>query len=177
MSQPQTPPPTVRVGVGVFILSRTHPPSSTSSPTSPNPTFLLGLRKNSHGSGTFALPGGHLEFNETFSACAQREMLEETGLVVTAPKFLTATNDIMESENKHYVTVFMCCVREDETQEAENLEKEKCEGWEWISWEEMKRGWEVKEGGEEEDVVKRKRLFTPLVNLIRQRPDVVPSYP
>ncbi|KAF2212865.1 hypothetical protein CERZMDRAFT_4157, partial [Cercospora zeae-maydis SCOH1-5] len=159
--------PTVRVGVGVFIISRTSSPSPT------NPTILLGLRKNSHGSGTFALPGGHLEFNESFTACAQREVLEETGLVVTTPKFLTATNDIMESENKHYVTIFMCCVRADETQEARNLEQEKCGGWEWVSWEEMKRGWE-EEGGDGKDGVKRKKLFTPLVNLIRHRPDVVP---
>ncbi|MGG6496684.1 UNVERIFIED_CONTAM: NUDIX domain-containing protein, partial [Bacteroidetes bacterium 56_B9] len=89
----------------------------------------------------YALPGGHLEFNETFSSCAIREVLEETGLRIKEPEFLTATNDIMETENKHYVTIFMCCEREDEEQEAENLEVEKCEGWEWVSWEEMKRGW------------------------------------
>lgn len=169
MSSSHPPPPTVRVGVGVFILS----PSLTTSPS--NPAFLLGRRKGSHGSGTYALPGGHLEFNETFASCAIREVLEETCLRIKTPKFLTATNDIMENENKHYVTIFMCCEREDENQEAENLEVEKCEGWEWVTWEDLKKGWGT--GSEEEgDVAERKNLFTPLVNLIRQRPEVVPNY-
>lgn len=81
----------------------------------------------------------------------------------------------MGKENKHYVTIFMCCEREYENQEAENLEVEKCEGWEWVSWEDLKKGWG--EGDGEEDRAERKQLFTPLVNLIRQRPDAVPNYP
>ena len=52
-------------------------------------------------------PGGHLEYSESFAACAAREALEETGLDVGDIKFLTATNDIMEG--KHYVTIYVTC--------------------------------------------------------------------
>lgn len=37
-------------------------------------------------------------------------MLEETGLEVGDVKFLTATNDVMANEGKHYVTIFVTCV-------------------------------------------------------------------
>lgn len=146
----------MRVGVGVFILQ-------SSLSTDSNPSFLIGKRKGSHGAGTFALPGGHLEFGESIEDCAIREVLEETKLEVTTPTFLTATNDIMTAEGKHYITMFVCCARKDEQREAEVLEPEKCEGWKWAGWEDLK-GW-VEEGRE---------MFLPLVNLVRQREGVVP---
>ena len=37
---------------------------------------LLGKRKNAHGAGTWAFPGGHLEFNESIEACAKREVFD-----------------------------------------------------------------------------------------------------
>lgn len=39
-------------------------------------------------------------------------MLEETGLTLPerSIRFLTATNDIFEQEQKHYVTIFMVCL-------------------------------------------------------------------
>lgn len=76
----------------------------------------------------------------------------------------------MEEEGKHYVTLFMVCERVDEGQEAEVMETGKCAGWEWIEWEEMVETVRVmKQGGGE------KRLFLPLVNLVEQRPGVMPT--
>ena len=57
--------------------------------------------------GTWGLPGGHLEFGESFETCATRETLEETGLKMKDVRFLNATNSIMKAENKHYITIFM----------------------------------------------------------------------
>jgi len=67
-------------------------------------------------SGTWALPGGHLDFGESFETCAMREVLEETGVQVkdNSVRFLTITNDVMPSEHKHYVTIFMACRPESE---------------------------------------------------------------
>ena len=36
-------------------------------------------------------------------------MLEETGLEIKNARFVTATNDIMIDEGKHYVTIFVAC--------------------------------------------------------------------
>lgn len=68
-------------------------------------------------SGTWAHPGGHLEFGESFEDCARREILEETGLSVSEIKFLTAVNTVMVEENKHYVTVFVGCFVDGEQKE------------------------------------------------------------
>ncbi|KAE9395847.1 hypothetical protein BT96DRAFT_1021756 [Gymnopus androsaceus JB14] len=83
-----------KVGVGVFVLNREG-------------RFVLGKRKGSHGQGTWALPGGHLEAGESFEACAAREVLEETNITIKNVRFLTATNDVMAAEGKHYVTVWV----------------------------------------------------------------------
>ena len=153
----------VRVGVGAFILS-----SHSSSPQ--NPTFLIGKRLGSHGAGTYALPGGHLEFGESPEECAAREILEETGLQVKNVRFLTATNDFLREEKKHYVTMFVVCERVSEGEEARVMEVDKCEGWEWSEWEELVRLAERERDGQEGG----RRLFQPLVDLVVQRPGVIP---
>lgn len=114
--------------------------------------------------------------------------MEETGLQITKPKFLTATNDFISSsssseekkeggkeDKKHYVTVFMVCERLNQEDEPENREPEKCGGWEWVDWESLVK-W-VDDEGEEENKggEMRKKVFTPLISLIRQRPGLVPS--
>ena len=83
----------VRVGVGVFIIR--------------NGKILMGKRKNAHGDGTWSIPGGHLEYGESFEQTAKREVAEETGLHVTNIRFGGLTNDVFSAENKHYVTIWM----------------------------------------------------------------------
>lgn len=82
-----------RVGVGVFVWK--------------NGKFIMGQRLGSHGANTWSVPGGHLEFGESWVAAAQREVLEETGLHITNVRFLAATNDIFLADNKHYVTIWV----------------------------------------------------------------------
>lgn len=159
--------PNVRVGVGVFILE-------SSNESTNNPRFLVGQRINSFAPNVWGLPGGHLEHGETPEECAAREVQEETGLKVKNVRFLTATNDIMTADNKHYVTLFTVCERVDDGQQAENLEPEKCAGWEWVSWEDVEMWVKItKEAGKDE--VLESRVFLPLVNLFLQRPGILPT--
>lgn len=116
MSEADRPLP--KVGLGVLLVR--------------GGKVLLGQRRGSHGAGRWALPGGHLEFGERWEDCARREVLEETGLRVERLSFAAVTNDIMHEEGKHYITIFL---RADDFEgEPEAKEPEKCERWEWCSW-------------------------------------------
>ena len=93
---------------------------------------LLGKRKNSHGEGTWAFPGGHLELNESIEECARREVSEETGISIKNIRYGPFTNDIFEREGKHYVTLFVLADYESGT--ATVKEPHKCEEWQWHRW-------------------------------------------
>jgi len=114
---------------------------------------LLGKRKNSHGSGSWQFPGGHLEFKEDIKACAAREVLEEAGIRIKNIRPGPYTNDIFESEGRHYITLFV--VAEHDIGEAEVREPDKCEKWGWF---ELNRLPEP--------------LFLPIQNLLRCNPDL-----
>jgi len=124
-----------RVGVGVIILR--------------NGKVLLGKRKNAHGEGTWAFPGGHLDFGESPEECAVREVEEETGLRIGNLRNGAFTNDVFEKEGRHYITLYM--VAEHLEGEAEVREPDKCEQWEWFSWDELPEP-----------------RFIPLMNLLEQ---------
>ncbi len=85
--------PNPRIGIGVFVIK--------------DGKFLMGQRRNNHGANTWSIPGGHLEFGESFEDTAKREVMEETGLTVNNVRFGAVTNDIFPNENKHYVSVWM----------------------------------------------------------------------
>ena len=94
--------------------------------------LLLLKRKGSHGEGTWAPPGGHLEFGESIEECAIRETLEETGVAIGNVRFLAITNDIFWSEQKHYLTVWVQCDYESGT--ATTAYPEKVAEVEWVTW-------------------------------------------
>ena len=96
---------------------------------------LLGKRKSSHGDGSWATPGGHLEFVETVESCAARELYEETGLVILSSALGPWAENIMEEGTKHYITLFVFV--NEFSGVLENLEPHKCEGWEWFDWDQL----------------------------------------
>jgi 8-oxo-dGTP diphosphatase len=96
---------------------------------------LLGRRRGSHGAGTWAPPGGHLEFGESAEACARREAAEETGLVLGDVARGPYTVDAFPAEGKHYVTLFTVTRDDDRTAgEPRVREPDKVDAWEWHAW-------------------------------------------
>lgn len=69
--------------------------------------FLMFRRQGAHGHDTWSIPGGHLEYGESWEEGAKREALEETGLVIDNVRPLAFTNDIFEADHKHSVTVWV----------------------------------------------------------------------
>ncbi|MEZ8824576.1 NUDIX hydrolase [Vibrio sp. 10N.261.55.A7] len=129
----------VRVGVAAVILR--------------DGKVLLGERMGSHGANTWATPGGHLELGESIEACAKRETLEETGLVVESFRKLGFTNDIFDQENKHYVTLFV--VASQSSGEPMIMEPNKCKQWKWFELNDLPEP-----------------LFLPLTNLLKESKDL-----
>ncbi|KAL8339784.1 hypothetical protein RB601_006075 [Gaeumannomyces tritici] len=118
-----------------------------------------------HPPGQWAFPGGHLEFGESIVACAERETLEETGLHVKGVKIAGVTNSVFTDTQLHYVTLFVQCEPCDPSQELQPqaMEPDKCEGWTWKSWADIKRM-------ADEDV-EAERLFLPIINLVHEHPN------
>jgi 8-oxo-dGTP diphosphatase len=82
-----------KVGVAVFIWR--------------DGKVIMNERRGSHGHGTWSIPGGHLEFGETWEECAKREAMEEVGVELTNVRFLAATNDLFADAGKHYISIWL----------------------------------------------------------------------
>ncbi|RKP14678.1 NUDIX hydrolase domain-like protein, partial [Piptocephalis cylindrospora] len=142
--------PAPKVAVAAFVRRRS------------DGKILVGKRKNVAGAGYWALAGGHVEYGETLEEATIREIQEETGLAVHPPTILSvktslgylapppsATTETEEGERKrlekdrrvpdyHFVVVLTeaFCIEDDP--QVQNLEPEKCHGWVWTTWEEVK---------------------------------------
>lgn len=111
-------PPRPKVGIGIFLIK--------------NGKVLLGRRKSSHGQGEYALPGGHLELQESFQDCVLRELAEEAGpdIKVKNIRFLCVTN-LRKYQPKHYVDIGM--LAEWISGKPSVMEPDKKEAWKWYS--------------------------------------------
>ncbi|KAL1878005.1 hypothetical protein Daus18300_002359 [Diaporthe australafricana] len=127
----------------------------------PGGRVVFGRRKSAHGAGQWAFPGGHLEHGEAFTECAERETLEETGLRVKGHKVAQVTNDVFLHLGTHYITIFVLCDMLDQNAQPALLEPEKCEGWVWKTFDEIKQA-------------RPEELFLPIQHLLQQVPSFDP---
>jgi len=56
-----------------------------------------------HGAGTWTMPGGKLEFGESFEDGVKRELMEETGMKLDKVKLICVNNDVVE--DAHFITI------------------------------------------------------------------------
>lgn len=103
-----------KVGIGVMIFK--------------DGKILLHKRKNSHGDGEYAFPGGHLEYMESFEDCVHRETAEEAGIKIKNVRFLLVEN-LLSYLPKHYVHINF--IAEWESGEPKIMEPDKCDSWGW----------------------------------------------
>ncbi len=103
-----------KVGIGVMIFK--------------DGKVLLGKRKNAHGDGSYAWPGGHMEYMESFADCAKRETMEEAGIEIENVRFLRLMN-LKTYAPKHYVDIGLAA--DWKSGEPQIMEPDKCEGWGW----------------------------------------------
>ena len=112
----------IGVGFGVLILR--------------NGRVLLGRRHDDpekassllNGAGKWTMPGGKLEFGETFETGAKRETLEETGIQLNNLRVICVNNDMVETA--HFVTIGLIC--DDFTGEPKVCEPDEITEWHWF---------------------------------------------
>ena len=105
------------IGAAVLILNKQ------------NNQVLLGKRKNAYRTGSFGLPGGRTELNESLIDNVKRELMEETGITTNEIKYLGVVKELQE---KNYNFIHFGFLVSDFEGEIKNCEPDKCEGWKWF---------------------------------------------
>jgi 8-oxo-dGTP diphosphatase len=113
--------------------------------------YLFGKRLGAHGAGTWSLPGGKPDADESLEECALRELYEETGLVGHGTSLVAETFDEFPADDGGltYATHYLLVA--EVSGEPRVVEPAKCGGWEWFGWDELPAP-----------------LFLPIVNLLKQ---------
>jgi 8-oxo-dGTP diphosphatase len=112
------------IGVGVMILK--------------NDKVLLGKRNDDadkadsalQGQGTWTMPGGKIDFHETFEQAASREVEEETSVKIDQNKLklISITNDMVP--NAHFATMGFLC--EEFEGDVKVMEPDEITEWKWF---------------------------------------------
>jgi 8-oxo-dGTP diphosphatase len=89
----------------------------------------MGKRRGGFGDGQWALPGGHLEFGESFEQAAVRELREETN--IQAEKIIVWKSLNTAYDETHYVQISLQVLNY--RGKLENVEPDKCYELNWFS--------------------------------------------
>jgi 8-oxo-dGTP diphosphatase len=95
--------------------------------------ILLALRgaKAKNERGKWEIPGGGVEFNETFEQAIKREIKEELGVEIAVGELLALCSHIILDEKQHWVSpTYMCRITKGK---PKIKEAEKCAGLRWVS--------------------------------------------
>lgn len=90
--------------------------------------ILLGKRCGRHAPGEYSMPGGRIEYMESFKDSIEREVLEEAGIKIKNLKFLNVAN-INRYDYRHDVSVHFTA--EIDGGEPKTDPKERMKDWNW----------------------------------------------
>lgn len=108
----------IGVGVGAVILNNKN-------------EILLLLRKKAPEKDHWTIPGGAVEWFETCEQAIERECREEVALDIKVERMLTVVNHIVETEQKHWVSVeFLVTPKNNKNPVMDQFESEKMK---WFS--------------------------------------------
>lgn len=127
----------IKVGLGVLLIHDNR--------------LLIGKRISKNlGNGQYSMPGGNMDAKDfavnhplgPYAACAEREVLEETGIVCTAQQGNPAqvelfTNAEILDNGQKYITVYVMAEVNKIPEPLVPLEPHKCESWIWVSRKEL----------------------------------------
>lgn len=85
-------PPHVRVRVGVVV---------------PKDDSLLLVRHRKGDRQYWMLPGGGVDYGESFEQCAVREVLEETGIAIEVERMLALSEAIDPKGSRHILNIYL----------------------------------------------------------------------
>lgn len=92
----------IGVGCGAFIINEKD-------------EVLLQQRNKEPEKGFWSIPGGKVEWMETFEDAVKREVKEECDVEVTVEKLLGICDHIVKQENQHWVSPsFLCKIKKGE---------------------------------------------------------------
>jgi ADP-ribose pyrophosphatase YjhB (NUDIX family) len=78
--------------------------------------------------GVWTMPGGKLDFGESFEEGAEREVMEETGIKIYNPKVICVNNE--KNQHAHFVTIGLLVT--DFEGEPKVLEPDEITEWKWF---------------------------------------------
>jgi 8-oxo-dGTP diphosphatase len=117
----------IGVGCGVILLKGNR--------------ILLGKRHEDpnkadselHLENTWTMPGGKIEYGESFEEAAKREVLEETGIVLNRVRIICVNND--KNEHAQFVTIGM--LAEEFSGDAKVMEPDEITEWRWFDLQDL----------------------------------------
>ncbi len=116
----------IGVGVGALIFNDQN-------------QFLMMKRgqKAKNEVGKWEIPGGSVEFGETFEQALKREIKEETGVDIKVIELLELCDHFLPEEHQHWVSpTYICEITEGKPQ---IMEPEKCDDMGWFTIEEAEK--------------------------------------
>ncbi len=116
-------PNTIGAGCGVMVFNNRN-------------QLLLGLRNSDekladselHEEGTWTMPGGNIEYGETFEEAGRREAMEEAGITLKELEVICVQTD--KNQYAHYISVGMIAKNFEGTPQV--MEPDQIIKWEWF---------------------------------------------